>query len=381
MTINISSTSTITNILRHHKDTIRKADMPEMSEWRRDTPSSTIYRRIVSRKLLAILLAITALLLTLFVDIMTGPALLPMHTVVQAIFQPAHIANPAIVTIVNVLRLPTAVMAVVVGASLGMAGAQMQTILSNPLASPYTLGVAAAASFGAALAMLAGKFITSIPGPYLIPLFAFIFALLATLGISAVARLKGGASETIILAGIALAYLFSALLSFLQYLAGEQLSAIVFWMFGSMSGANWSTVGLVSLVLLITFALMSSDAWKLTALKLGDNKATSLGVNVAGLRLKTMALVSLVTATAICFVGTIGFIGLVAPHLARRCAGEDQRFFLPFSILIGALLLSAASVLSKTLVPHISIPIGIMTSLIGIPFLLVIVLRRKSVQT
>jgi iron complex transport system permease protein len=276
-------------------------------------------------------------------------------------------------------RLPTALMAIGVGAALGFAGAVMQTILNNPLASPYTLGVSAGAGFGAAFAIVSGASALSVIGGYTIPFFAFLFAAITCFSIYAFGKYTKMTPQTMILAGIGLSFLFQALQSLMQYIATpEESQNIVFWLFGSLSRANWFTVAVIFITLIVVIPLMLKDAWRLTALKLGDEKAMGLGVNIERLRIKSFALVSIVTGAAVCFVGTIGFIGLVGPHIARMLIGEDQRFFIPLSALCGALVLSLASILSKIIVPGFIFPIGIITSLIGVPFFFSLVVSKRK---
>jgi iron complex transport system permease protein len=198
------------------------------------------------------------------------------------------------------------------------------------------------------------------------------------LAVYLVAKLKNGTAGTIVLAGIALSFMFHSLVSLLQYFASEnELQAIVFWLFGSLIKATWLKLGITTLVLVLITPWFIVNAWKLTALRLGDHKAKSLGMQVDRLRLRVLIFSSILTAIAVCFVGSIGFIGLVAPHLSRMLVGEDQRFFLPFSALSGAFLLSAASVVSKLIIPGVIFPIGIITSLIGIPFFLSMIITKK----
>ncbi|ODA43121.1 iron ABC transporter permease [Desulfosporosinus sp. BG] len=336
-----------------------------------------VYQGIVARKYSFLLMFAALGLVSLLVDVLVGPAWLSVPDIIKTIFGVATV-EPTTEVIVWTLRLPTGLMAIVVGATLGIAGAEMQTILDNPLASPYTLGISSGAGFGAALAMVVGGGKLPIPEAYLVPSSAFIFALLTCLLIYFIGRARAMTAETMVLAGIGLMFLFHALLALLQYMASaEALQAIVFWLFGSLMKATWPKVGLVSAVLLLAIPMIVKDAWKLTALKLGDEKAKSLGINVERLRLKTFVLISLLTASAVCFVGTIGFIGLVGPHIARMLVGEDQRFFLPLSALGGALLLSVASIGSKLIIPGAIFPIGIVTSLIGVPFFFSLILTQK----
>lgn len=336
-----------------------------------------VYQNITARKYSYLFMFAAVCIVSVLVDVLVGPAWLAVSDVVKAIFGVVPV-EPTTEVIVWTFRLPMALMAIVVGATLGIAGAEMQTILDNPLASPYTLGISAGAGFGAALAIVVGAGKLPIPEEYLVPINAFIFALLTCLLIYFIGRARTITAETMVLAGIGLLFLFHALLALLQYMASaEALQAIVFWLFGSLMKATWAKVGLVAAVLVMAFPVLIKDAWKLTALKLGDEKAKSLGINVEKLRLKIFVLISLLTASAVCFVGTIGFIGLVGPHIARMLVGEDQRFFLPLSALGGALLLSVASIGSKIIMPGAIFPIGIVTSLIGVPFFFSLILTQK----
>ncbi len=338
--------------------------------------SSRQYRRMGRRRMAVLAGAGAVLLACLMVDLLTGPAALPAGQALAALFTPDHV-EATHRTIMWSFRLPVALMAVVVGASLAVAGTQMQTILNNPLASPYTLGVSAAASFGAALAMIVP---VATPLAIAVPGAAFICAMLCCLAIYAVARLRGAGTETVVLGGVALLFLFNSGVALLQFLASEnQLQAIVFWIFGSLQGATWEKLAVVACVLVAAMALLAGSSWQLTALRLGENHARSLGVDVQRLRLRTLVLVSVLTAAAVCFAGAIGFIGLVAPHLARRMVGEDQRFLLPLSALLGAVLLSAASTACKVVLPGAVLPVGIATAILGVPFFAVMVLTvRKS---
>ena len=299
-------------------------------------------------------------------DLATGPAMLPIPAVLRSL---AGIAgDPMQDAIVRTLRLPIALMAAVVGAALGVSGAVMQTVLNNPLASSYTLGISAGAGFGAALAILFGAALP-VPEAWAVPLAAFGFAGLACAMVAGVGRMRGATPELLVLAGIACLFLFQSLLSLLQFLASpEALQQIVFWLFGSLMRATLPKVGIVALVLALVIPLLLADAWRLTALKLGDDRAQALGVRVGPLRLRAFVAVSLLTGAAVAFVGTIGFVGLVAPHIARMLVGEDQRHMLPASAAFGAVLLSAASVASKLIIPGTVFPIGIVTALIGVPF-------------
>ncbi len=334
-------------------------------------------RRTGRRRMILASLA-AATLVSLVLDVSIGPGSLSLASVVSTILHPAT-AEPRLSVIVWDIRLPIALMAVIVGGMLGLAGSQMQTILANPLADPFTLGISSAASFGAALAIVMGFSLIPSAGPLVVTANAFLFALGAAGAVFALTRMRGVTPETMILFGIALMFTFNALLGLLQYRASEtQLAQIVFWMLGSLARASWEKIGTALALCAVVAPLLWRDRWALTALRTGDERAASLGVDVEGLRLRTLALVALLSALAVSFVGVVGFVGLVGPHLARLLVGEDQRWFAPAAALAGALLLSLTSIVSKSLVPGVIYPIGIITALIGVPFFLSLILSRRS---
>lgn len=338
------------------------------------------YRALALRRKLILAGFATVLMTCLIVDLMLGPARYGVAEVIDALLSPST-APAAIRVVIWDIRLPVALMAVVTGAALAIAGAQMQTVLNNPLASPFTLGISAAASFGAALALVFGVAILPLAIDYIVPLNAFIMAMGASLLIHLLSQRRGVTTETVVLLGIALVFTFNALLALLQFFASEQaLGAVVFWMMGSLTKANWHKLAITAAVLLVCLPLFARRARALTTLRLGDEKAASFGIDVRRLRLETMLLVALLAAVPVAFVGTIGFIGLVGPHIARMVIGEDQRFFLPASALAGAALLSASSVVSKSLIPGLIFPISIVTALVGVPFFFSLILtnRRRS---
>ncbi|MBJ2347538.1 MULTISPECIES: FecCD family ABC transporter permease [Pseudomonas] len=343
-----------------------------------DIALGTIYREQVWRKRLILVGLAVLLLFSVLLDLALGPASYSLVEVLGALFSP-DAAAPQVRVVMWDIRLPVALMAVAVGAALSLAGAQMQTILNNPLASPFTLGISAAASFGAALGLAFGVALVPVIAQYMVPLNAFVMAMLSALLIHVLSLRRGMTSETIVLLGIALVFTFNALLALLQFFATEQaVAAVVFWTMGSLTKATWPKLGVICLVILVTLPVFARRAWAMTALRLGDEKAASFGVNVRKLRLQTLIMVSLLAAFPVAFVGTIGFIGLVGPHIARMLIGEDQRFFLPASLLTGALILSASSVVSKTLIPGAIFPIGVVTSLIGVPFFISLILGGRK---
>jgi len=288
-------------------------------------------------------------------------------------------ATPLADTIVWNLRLPRIAMAAVAGAGFAVSGVTMQGIMRNPLVSPFTIGISSGAGFGASLAIVLGFGVLE-SGQYLIVCNAFFFSLLAAALVYAVARIKGVTPETLILAGIALMYLFSASTSMLQYVASEhQLQGVVFWLFGSLASTTWQSLGVVTLVFVLCCPLLMRYAWDLNALATGDEVAISLGINAARVRMVTMILASLITATIICFTGIIGFVCLVAPHITRMIIGGDHRYLIPFTSIVGALLLLAADTVGRTVFTPAELPVGIVTSYIGVPlFLYLLITKRRQ---
>ncbi|EAL1486676.1 iron ABC transporter permease [Campylobacter upsaliensis] len=337
------------------------------------------HRKRELKRLFIILGFIGVAFISLIFDIATGPSLLAPKEVLNALLSPflSKEVDAITLSIVYDLRLPMALMALVVGAALGIGGAEIQTLLNNPMASPYTLGLAAASGFGASLVIAFGSF--GLPLITAVPIGAFLMTMLAASVLFGFASFKRFDSAMLVLVGISLLFLFQSSLSLVQYLSAPEISQqILFWLFGSLLKSNWTNLPIVSIVTLVCVLLLLRDSWALTALKLGEARAKSMGINLNFLRFKTLVLVSIMTATAISFVGVIGFIGLVSPHIARMLVGEDQRFFLPSAMFVGAAFLSLASVLSKVIIPGALFPVGIITSLIGVPFFFWIIFSRKN---
>ena len=335
-------------------------------------------RKLERKRWFVILSFLVIGVVSLILDVMTGPAMLSVSEVVNSLFDIGEV-DKMTDNIVHNLRLPMALMALVVGATLAVGGAEIQTLLNNPMASPYTLGLAAAAGFGASIVIAFGSF--GLPVQVAVPIGAFVMTMLASGILFLFASKRRFSSEMLVLVGIALLFIFQSLLSLVQFISAPEVSQqILFWLFGSLNKATWQSLVIIILVTTICVALLSKELWKLTALRLGEDRAASLGINLQVLRIKVLVLVAMMTATAISFVGVIGFIGLVAPHVARMLLGEDQRFFLPGAMLVGAAFLSLSSVLSKVIIPGALFPVGIVTSFIGVPFFFWIILNNKRGQ-
>lgn len=340
-----------------------------------------IYRDILAKRTLALVILAVAIIILSGVAVTLGSADLTVSEVYIAIFShffPGSVyIDPLASTIVWDFRLHRVLFAVLAGFGLAVAGAMMQGVLRNPLASPFTLGIASAATFGAALAIV---FLPPLfDGDFVLVTCAFSASLLATAAIYGLSRYRGMSAESMVLAGVILMYLFGAITSFLQYTGStEQLQEVVFWMFGSLQRTSWLKCGIVAVVLGISVPYVILKAWDFNALTMGDQVARSLGVRVERTRTIHMFIAALITASIICFTGTIGFIGLVSPHITRLALGGDHRYLLVASGLVGALILLLADSLARTILAPTIIPVGIMTAFIGIPFFLYLFLRRKE---
>ncbi len=343
-----------------------------------------LYSKFTTRKIIFILAGLGGLAAFFLFATSIGSASLGINDVAHAIFarifpfaniESSHFAE----VVVWELRLPRIVMAIVAGAGLALSGAVMQGIMRNPLVSPFTIGVSSAAAFGASIAIVFGFGI--IGGErYVVITNAFIFALITAFLVYGLARIRGVTGETLILAGIALMYLFSALTSLLQYLATEEeLQAVVYWMFGSLSGSSWKNILVASIILFFCLPFLMKYSWDLNAMASGgDEIATSLGVNAPQVRVVCLILATLITAGIICFTGIIGFVCLVSPHIARLLIGADHRYLLPYSCILGALLLLIADTVGRNVISPVIIPVGIVTAIIGVPFFVYLLMTRRK---
>lgn len=277
------------------------------------------------------------------------------------------------------LRLPRILMGILAGIGLAVAGTVMQGILRNPLASPYTLGISSSAGFGAGIAIIYGAGLVTWMGvKYLIIMNAFIFSLLPAFVIVALTRFRGATPETMILAGIAMMYIFSGFLQLVYYFTEpDAMKEAYFWMVGSLGRASWENVPLVSVMLSCCVPLLIWKSWDLNVMQAGDENAKSLGINVERTRIFTMMLACLLTASIISFVGCIGFIGLVAPHICRIIIGGDNRFLIPASAFFGAAFLLGMDTIGRTIMAPVIIPVGVMMDCIGGPFFLFLLMRRR----
>ncbi len=273
------------------------------------------------------------------------------------------------------LRLPRIILGVFAGMGLAIAGTAMQGILRNPLASPFTLGISAGAGFGATLALIPG--IALVGGEYFVIGNAFIFAMVPSFVIIGLSRYRRATPETMILAGIAMFYMFEGMTTLLRFSAIPEDEAEVFhWLVGTLGKASWANIIPVSAIVAICILPLIWKSWDLNVLGAGDEAAKSLGVNVERIRVYILLIASLLTAGIICFTGIIGFIGLVAPHICRMVIGGDNRFLIPASGFFGAALLLSADTLARTIVAMV-LPVGAVTYFLGGPLFLYLILKRR----
>jgi iron complex transport system permease protein len=355
----------------------------EMSQYTKHVAKKTVF-------LLVLLLAI--IIIALFATIIGTYPLEPWD-VINAVFN--YHGTTEDIIIWN-LRLPRIVAAILVGAALGVSGTIMQCVLRNPLGSPFTLGISNAAAFGAAIGIIVlgggtilGQSVTTtyIDNPYLVTGCAFAFAMLATVILIVLVKVTKVSPEAMVLTGVAISSIFSAGLAALQYFSNDSaLSTIVYWQFGDLGKINWDQNIILLVVVIVICIFFFWRRWDYNALDTGDEVAKGLGVNTDRIRIVSMAMASLVTAVAVSFVGIIGFVGLLAPHVVRRFIGSDHRFLIPGSMLLGSLVLLVSDTVGRNMgdllnwtfglgVPSFVIPVGIITSFIGGPLFIWILIR------
>ncbi|MDR2439004.1 MAG: iron ABC transporter permease [Planctomycetaceae bacterium] len=348
------------------------------------------YSRLFSCRLVILIITAILLLISLCISVGVGAVPVPLGEVIRIFC--GYDSEPRFLSIIRDIRLPQALAAILAGAGLSVSGATMQSVLRNPLCSPFTLGISSAAAFGAAvtLCLSGGKialadnmllssnhfFIATRIG---VSLGAFFCAVLTTAVVLLLGQIRVARSESIILIGVALSSLFSAALMFLQYIADDsQLAAIVYWTFGDTARATWNGLILMTFCILPVSFYFLYQSWNYNALALGEESARSLGVPVRRLQTLTMLFASLLTAVLVSLLGIIGFVGLVVPHVARLWIGSDHRFLLPFSLLFGGLLLLIADTSARLIFAPRILPVSILTAFIGVPVFLSLLLGKRN---
>jgi iron complex transport system permease protein len=277
------------------------------------------------------------------------------------------------------IRLPEALMAILVGAALSAGGAVMQTIMRNPLADPYMMGISSGASLGASIAIIFGLcLIPGIAGDNAIVVDAFIFSLIPVVVILIISERGSMTPGRMILAGIAVMFVFSAITSLLMATSdSEKLSDVYTWRVGTLSGIGWNAVPIVAVVTVLGILFIMSQYRRFDVLMSGENGAKCLGVDPKKMMLVGMLVVALITAAAVSFTGTIGFIGLVGPHIARIFVGSESKYLIPAASVFGALFLLFADTIAKVSGP-VGLPVGVISALVGGPLFVLILIRQKN---
>ncbi|MFF3371662.1 FecCD family ABC transporter permease [Streptomyces sp. NPDC002680] len=291
--------------------------------------------------------------------------------------------DPALDQIVWTFRTPRVLLAALVGAGLAVVGAVLQTLVSNPLADPVVLGFSYGASLGAVLVITLGGAALGGLGGLGVSGAAFVGALAAGVLVFALGQRRGRLAPTrLVLAGVAVGYVLLSLTSFVQLLATPtELRTVMFWMLGSVAGAQWDQLPTVAVVVLTGTVVLTLFGRRLNALLAGDESATALGVDVDRLRAILLVVSALLTGTVIAVAGGVGFVGLMIPHLVRLTTGADHRRLLPLTALLGAVYLVLVDLLSRTLTRPNELPLGILTALLGAPFFLWLLRRDKGLDS
>ena len=347
-----------------------------------------IYKKSRKRKYYFLYGSILLLIIVVFLSLCLGSTSIGLRDVYALLTGRA--SDAAIQIIVN-MRLPRIVAALLCGWALALSGSIMQIILKNPLASPYTLGISNAAAFGASLAIVFGSFAVQVPqsgdlttviNPYAVTLCAFACSFFALFIILFIMKSLNHDSHTIILSGIIISSIFAAALSGIQYIASSsQLASIVFWTFGDLSHARWPDLLLIFVILLPISICLYYFRWSYRAISAGDECATSCGVNPGRPLVIGLVLTTVCASVVVSFFGVIAFIGLVVPHIVRKCIGNNEEFLIIGSAIIGAVFLLICDTLGRTILSPIILPVGIITSIVGAPFFLILLLNRKKNDT
>ncbi|QGT99448.1 Vitamin B12 ABC transporter, permease component BtuC [Candidatus Syntrophocurvum alkaliphilum] len=344
----------------------------------------------INRLLLGLGLLVPAFILTMIISSTLGSANIDVITVLRMlIYKIPYLGELLIIadwsdtteTIVYEIRVPRILLGGIVGGALGLAGASFQGLLRNPLADPYTVGVSSGAAVGAVFAFMIGGGVTYLQFG-LVPFFAFIGAMTAITIVYQLAKIGGRvAVETLILAGVVVGSFLTALLSFMLTRAYNNLEQVVFWLMGSLALRSWDYIIFISPFIFFGMILLWLLSRELNVMALGEDTAHHLGVSVEKAKILVLFLASLITALAVSIAGTIGFVGLVVPHIVRMILGPDHRVLIPISALVGGLFLIWADTIARIIITPSELPVGVITALIGAPFFgYLLRVRKKSMS-
>lgn len=335
---------------------------------------TTLYSTKLSKWTLILVLLVLALFLSIIITICIGVVNISIGEVFDILLGGEGTGNNR--TIIIDIRLPRVIMAGLVGASLALAGAAMQGLFKNPMASPYILGLSSGGAFGASLAIVLG--VSFAAGAFAVPAMAFVFCFITLFLVYNISRIHGKTPvETLLLSGIAVGAFFSALVALMKYLAGDKLASIVFWMMGGLWGADWTKVVVIIPFILVGVVLIFVLSRDLNTMMIGEDHAVNLGVNTQLVTKAILVASSLVTAAAVSVSGIIGFVGLIVPHIMRIFVGPDHRILLPTTLLVGAIFMIYMDTIARTIMAPEELPVGIITALTGAPFFLYLLRRRR----
>ena len=352
----------------------------------KDEPQPYYFKRL-SRWKLTVFLLFFILILVIILSVAIGPMQISPLNVYSILTKNIPIlgdmvqsnASSVETEVILQVRLPRVFAAAIVGIALTCAGVVLQGLLRNPMADPYILGISAGASLGASVAIAFGFGISFLGYLYSIPLMAFIGALGTILVVYSISSRAGGLSMlTLLLIGIAANSFLSAIVALVKLISSEALHGIVYWILGSLQVSGWNHVVMVSPLILIGAAVIYVYARDLNLISLGESQAKHLGVDAESLNKKMLICASLITAAAVSISGIIGFIGLIIPHITRLLVGPDHRILIPSSALLGAIVLIVCDTVSRTVMSPAEIPVGIITALLGCPFFVYLLLKKRS---
>ena len=343
------------------------------------------YKKFNKRRENFIILTLFLIFIFIIIGITLGPVEISFFDTIKVLFGGGESIHNLIIWRI---RMPRVLSAFIAGIALALAGVSLQTILRNPLGSPFTLGISQAAVFGVSFAVIvlgAGSVHSDVSdaviinNPYSVTIFAFLFSLLSTIIMLLLIKFKNAKPETMILTGIIIGSLFGALTASIQYFASDvQIASILFWMFGDLSRSTWENFFLLLIIITPALIFFIRNAWNYNVLNSGDETAESLGVNTDKIRISGMLVASLVVSVVTAFFGIIAFVGLVVPHIVRRIIGSDERYLIPASSLFGGLFLLIADIIARTIISPIVLPVGILTSFLGAPLFLYLLLKKET---
>ncbi len=352
------------------------------------TNSLNDYNKFIFRKRIFLLAVFIITILIAVTSINVGSMQISIKEIINVFLGSASSKSRVVMQI----RLPRILTSLLVGAILGMSGAIMQCVLRNPLASSSTIGVSQGAAFGAALGIVVfsgGRFnsasasnIISIDNPYIVTFSAFIFGSISSIIVLTISKIKNNTSPaTLILVGVALSSMFGGGMTLLQYFADEtKLGALVFWTFGNLGRTSYREIIILLIIFLLAYLYFSFNKWNYNAIVSGVKEAKNLGVNTDFVILSSMLVCSLSSAVAVSFVGIISFVGLIAPHIIRRFVGDDFRFLIFGSAILGSLILLVSDIIAKMIIPPVILPIGAITSFFGAIMFLFIIFRGGNIN-